>query len=80
MKAWLRSLVRRLEGGPWHEPDHWCGACAIGQQLAPYTAGELMQTYSTRDAYHTQPVREALPIDHSQRTAEIIALEEIRRL
>jgi len=34
VRAWLRALVRWLEGGPWYrEPDHWCGACAVGQRL-----------------------------------------------
>jgi hypothetical protein len=49
VKAWLRSLVRWLEGGNWEaqEPDHWCGACAIGQRLeerlAPYTIAIVEQ-------------------------------------
>jgi hypothetical protein len=64
-------LVRWLDSGNWQaqEPDHWCGACAIGQRLE----------HKARISYLTQPVREALPIDGTQRALEIAVLEEMRR-
>jgi hypothetical protein len=44
MRAWLRALVRWLEGGNWHsfDEDHCCAGCEqttrkLEEMLNPYT-------------------------------------------
>jgi len=60
VRAWLRALVRWLGGGPWYrEPDHWCGACAIGGELVsrledvlgPYEVADWEREAMDREFY-----------------------------